>query len=229
MSKRQAILIGATGLVGQSLLKCLIDSQHYANIISISRRPLTDVPDTIQQIIVEDFKRLSDHMAGLDLHGADAFSSLGTTQKQAGSKARFIEIDHDYNLSFATACKAAGVAHFLLLSATGANPKSRIFYNRVKGELERDLAALEFARLSMFQPSLLMGQHRDARLGEGLAQRAFQLVKPIVPDTWDYRPIEAARVAAAMAHIAISPIAAIDSPYCYSNRAMLELTLESVV
>ncbi len=228
MSKRQAILIGATGLVGQSLLKQLIDSQHYTQIISISRRPLVDASAEVQQLIIEDFAQLGSQLLDMDLLNADAFSTLGTTQKQAGSKARFIEVDHGYNLSFATACKAAGAAHFLLLSATGANPKSRIFYNRVKGDLERDVTALDFARFSIFQPSLLMGQHQDSRLGEGLAQRAFQLVKPIVPDTWDYRPIEAARVAAAMAHIAISPIAALDSPHCYSNRAMLELTLEPV-
>lgn len=226
MSKRQAILIGATGLVGQCLLKQLIDSQQYSQITSISRRALVDVPADIRQILLEDFAELKSGLLSLDLVGADAFSTLGTTQKQAGSKDRFKQIDYGYNMIFAEACKAAGVAHFLLLSATGANPKSRIFYNRVKGDLERDVAALAFERLSLFQPSLLMGQHQDSRLGEGLAQRAFQLVKPIVPDTWDYRPIEAARVAAAMAHIAISPIAAIDSPHCYSNRAMLELTLE---
>lgn len=228
MPKRQAIVIGATGLVGQRLLKRLTDNPYYHQVISISRRPLVEPFDQVQQLLVEDFTHLADAVAGLSLQGADAFSTLGTTQKQAGSKERFKQIDYGYNLSFAEACKTAGVRHFLLLSATGANPKSRIFYNRVKGELERDVAALGFERLSVFQPSLLMGQHRDTRLGEGLAQRAFQLVKPIVPDTWDYRPIEAARVAAAMAHIAMSPIAALDSPHCYSNRAMLELTLEPV-
>jgi len=228
MSKRQAIVIGATGLVGQRLLQRLVESRQYQQIISISRRPLTDSVNQVQQLVIEDFAQLAATVAGLSLQGADAFSTLGTTQKQAGSKERFKQIDYGYNLSFAEACKAAGVAHFLLLSATGANPKSRIFYNRVKGELERDVAALAFERLSVFQPSLLMGQHRDSRLGEGLAQRAFQLVAPIVPDTWDYRPIEAARVAAAMAHVATSPIAALDSPHCYSNRAMLELTLEPV-
>ncbi|MEC7119630.1 MAG: oxidoreductase [Pseudomonadota bacterium] len=226
MSKRCAIVIGSTGLVGRALLEQLVACQQYQQIYSVSRRPLATAYASVTEIVVPDFAELSQALGALELRGADAFSTLGTTQKQAGSKERFRAIDYGYNLSFAEECQTQGVKHYLLLSATGAKPNSRIFYNRVKGELERSVALLGFEQISLFQPSLLMGEHQDSRLGEGLAQRAFKIVKPIVPENWDYRPIEAARVAAAMLHIAIESPIVEDNPHVYSNRDMLELTLE---
>ena len=227
---RVAIVIGATGLVGRLLLKELSASQRYAQIIAVARRyDLPNLPN-IEPLMVSDFAQLPTLLAKLPLQDADAFSCLGTTLRQAGSKARFKEIDYHYNLAFAQACKQAGVRHFFLLSATGAAANSAVFYNQVKGELERDVTALGFPYLSIFQPSLLIGEHADPRPAEAIGQRLFGVAKALIPSTFAYRPIEAARVACAMRQVAIETAdggAVLAKPVTlYSNANMLKRTLE---
>lgn len=227
---RVAIVIGATGLVGRLLLKELSASQRYAQIIAVARRyDLPNLPN-IEPLMVSDFAQLPMQLAALNLTDADAFSCLGTTLRQAGSKARFKEIDYQYNLDFARACKQAGVRHFFLLSATGASASSAVFYNRVKGELERDVVALGFPYVSIFQPSLLIGEHADPRPAEAIGQRLFSFGKVFIPSTFAYRPIEAARVACAMRQVAIETAdggAVLAKPVTvYSNANMLKRTLE---
>ncbi len=205
-----AIVIGATGLVGQQLLSRLILAGHYRTIYAIVRRPVSeplvapgDAATRIEWIVTPDFSLLATTLADYDLTGADAFSALGSTQKQAGSKAAFYQIDHDYNLTFAQAVFQQGARHLLLVSAQGANANSLIFYNKVKGELESDVSKIDFDFVSIFRPSLLLGERsNDKRLGEGLAQTLFNLSKPILPATFSVRPIEASRVALAMTQMA---------------------------
>lgn len=227
---RIAIVIGATGLVGRQLLKELSASQQYAQIIAIARRyDLPNLPN-IEPLMVSDFAQLTAALSGLDLTNADAFSCLGTTLRQAGSKARFREVDYSYNLKFAQACKQAGVRHFCLLSATGASAQSLVFYNRVKGELEQEVAALGFLRLSIFQPSLLIGEHADPRPAEAMGQRLFGCAKALIPATFAYRPIEAGRVAISMRQVAIEAAdenGILAKPVVvYSNADMLKRTME---
>ncbi len=205
-----AIVIGATGLVGQQLLSRLLLSGHYETIYAIVRKPVaepqatrTNATTQIRWIVIADFSQLATALASYDLTGADAFSALGSTQKLAGSKAAFYQIDHDYNLAFAQAVWSQGARHLLLVSAQGANPNSLIFYNKVKGELEADVSKIDFDFVSIFRPSLLLGDRpHDKRLGEGLAQSLFNLSKPILPATFSARPIEAGRVALAMTQMA---------------------------
>jgi uncharacterized protein YbjT (DUF2867 family) len=232
---KKAIVMGATGLVGRHLLHALAASGHYAQIIAITRRPDGLDQAGIQTLIVPDFSQLDAALATLNLQGADAFSTLGTTLKQAGSKARFRQVDYGYTLTFARACLRQQAKHFLLLSAAGASAQSMVFYNQIKGEIEQDLSALHFNALSVFQPSLLLGEHADPRLGEYWAQRAFGVLKPLIPQTFSLRPIEAERVAQSMCQVAITT-AMQDSPRptlalpvrVYSNADMLKLTLETV-
>jgi uncharacterized protein YbjT (DUF2867 family) len=205
-----AIVIGATGLIGQQLLARMVLAGHYEKIYAIVRKPvaeptptLTDAATPIEWIIIPDFSQLATSLGGYDLTGADAFSALGSTQKLAGSKEAFYQIDHDYNLAFAQAVRKQGARHLLLVSAQGASPKSFIFYNKVKGELEADVSKIDFDFVSIFRPSLLLGhREHDKRLGEGLAQTIFNLSKPILPATFSARPIEADRVALAMTQMA---------------------------
>lgn len=204
------IVIGATGLVGQQLLSRLLLAGHYHTIYAVVRKPvaepavaMTNQTTQIKWIIIPDFGQLSTILAAYDLTGADAFSALGSTQKQAGSKAAFYQIDHDYNLAFAQAVFQQGARHLLLVSAQGANPSSMIFYNRVKGETEADISKIDFDFVSIFRPSLLLGDRpHDKRLGEGLAQSIFNFSKPILPATFSARPIEADRVALSMTQMA---------------------------
>ena len=120
------------------------------------------------------------------------FCCLGSTIKQAGSQAAFRVIDHDLVLTAASAAKAAGAGHFLVISALGADPASGVFYNRVKGEMERDLQQLGLAKLSIFRPSLLAGSRQEFRFGERLGL----LLAWLLPAKW--RSISATRVARAM-------------------------------
>lgn len=220
---RNAIVIGATGLVGQQLLADLAQHSDYERIYSLSRRPPETVFARVEPLLLADFTQLPEMIASLPLSGADAFSCLGTTLRQAGSREAFKAIDYGYNLAFAQACLSKGCQHLLLLSAAGADHQSRIFYSRVKGELEVAVRQLGFARLSIFQPSLLLGQHADFRPGESIARSLFGVIKPLVPAHWPYRPIEAPRVAAAMRVIALRQGVSDAKVAVYSNQSMLRL------
>jgi uncharacterized protein YbjT (DUF2867 family) len=228
MSEQQniAIVIGATGLVGKQLIQMMLKQGHYQCIYQIVRQSKSvDSTDNtvLKTIVVPDFLQLEAAIATLDLNGADAFSTLGTTLKQAGSRQAFKQVDYQYNVNFAQIVQQRGARHFLLLSALGANPDAVVFYNQVKGQTERAISALKFEQFSVFQPSLLLGQHQDSRMMEGMAQQLFLWTKPMIPKTWNYRPIEAERVAASMLAVARRPLA---EKMIYSNHDMLSLTLE---
>lgn len=195
--KRKAIIIGATGLVGKKLVNQL--GLMYDNLIIIARKPPKHMSAQMQFYQLGDFSNLEETVANISIGAdTDAFSCLGSTKRQAGSEDAFKVIDYDYNLNFAKICHQKGVQRFFILSALGADAESRIFYNRIKGELESALAEIGFSELVIFQPSLLLGKHKG-RLLENTAQKAYKLIAPIVPKTLRTRPIEASRVAAAMA------------------------------
>lgn len=220
-----ALVIGATGLIGRHLTEQLADSGHYSRVIALVRRETAWSHSNIENIVLPDFAQLASRVQLLDLQHADAFSALGSTIKQAGSQARFRQIDYGYNLAFAQACHQAGAQHFLLVSALGADEGAMGFYNRVKGELERDIRALNFDQLSIFQPSLLLGEHSDPRLAEKIAQSALGWMKGVIPRA--VRPIEGERVAAAMQRVAsLAPIALAKPVQVYSNADMFKLTTE---
>lgn len=232
---KTAIVIGATGLVGGFLVKQLLASDYYNIIYQIVRHVPTYMPSnhaaksSLKNIVIPDFANLEQALADLDLNGADAFSTLGTTLKQAGSKNAFKQVDFSYNLSFAQQVKKRGAQHFLLLSATGADANSFIFYNKVKGQLEDAIKQIGFEQLSVFHPSLLIGQHGDKRVLEGIGQQVFSVAKSLLPPTWAFRPIEAERVAQAMCIVANQSLAKTETTNIkiYSNAHLLNLTLEN--
>lgn len=198
--QRTALIIGATGLVGRSLLVQL--ASLYQKVIIIARTQPKGMDESMHFYQLKDFNQLPSFIAGLSLGDeVDAFSCLGTTLKIAGDEATFRQIDFGYNIAFAKACHAKGVQRFFLLSAMGADSGSRFFYNRVKGELEEAITALNFEQLAIFRSSLLLGKH-DNRPLETLAQTAYRVLKPLVPKKLPVRPIEAERVAMAMALVA---------------------------
>lgn len=230
-----AVVMGATGLVGGFLIKQLLASGSYSTIYQIVRHTPKSPPNNrlvqsgFKNIVIPDFANLEQALAGLDLSGADAFSTLGTTLKQAGSKDAFKQVDYGYNLNFAKLVKQQGARHFLLLSATGADANSFIFYNKVKGQLEDAVKQTGFEQLSIFHPSLLIGQHGDKRMLEGIGQQVFNAAKSLLPPTWSFRPIEAERVAQAMCMAANQSTVQAINPNIniYSNADLLNLTLEN--
>lgn len=201
MSGKTAILIGATGLVGKQVLQLLLASPVYAKVIAVSRKAIMPHPKLVNRVI--DLDNLAESLKGV--RADDAFCCLGTTIKQAGSKAAFHKVDYSYNLEFAHAVKQNGGRHFLLVSALGAFPKSLVFYSRVKGLLEQDIASLGFERLSIFRPSLLLGEREENRLAENLAARIAPLVEPFLRGPLrTVQPIQGAVVAAGMVGAALS-------------------------
>ena len=195
--QRKAIVIGATGLVGQHLVKQL--SELYGTLIVIARRPPRYINASMRFFQVSDFDNLAEIFASVGVDSkTDAFSCLGTTKKQAGSDEAFRKVDHDYNVNFATLCRVKGVENFFLLSSMNADIDSRFLYNRVKAETEQSIMALGFTQLVIFRPSLLLGKHKGRPL-ESFGQKAFKLISPIVPESLSLHPISAKRVASAMA------------------------------
>ena len=189
------LLAGASGLVGRALLAQLLDDDR-ATVHALLRRDVPDLPRS---------PRLQRHRFDFAQPGAlpsvdEFYIALGTTIKVAGSKAAFRAVDFDAVLNVARAAREAGIERCAVVSALGADASSRVFYNRVKGEMERALSELHFERLVIARPSLLAGR-REAlaqapRLGEQLALRLLKPAAGWLPAS--IQPIDAAVVARAL-------------------------------
>ena len=165
MTNRIVIIAGATGLIGRTLLRGLLADPTVDHVHVVGRRAPPDASPKLTAHVV-DFAALP------ALPPADElYLALGTTIKVAGSQAAFRAVDHDANLAVAKAALASGTKRVGLVSAMGADAKSRVFYSRVKGELEDELTALPFEGLVIARPSLLVGAR--AELG-GMGQHAEQ-------------------------------------------------------
>lgn len=191
-----ALIAGASGLVGGHLLHELLAADEYDRVISVGRRRLEREHPKLTQVVV-DFTAL-DRVAG-ELAADDAFCCLGTTLRQAGSREAFRAVDKVAVLAFAWAAQRAGVRRFFAVSAPGADPASRFFYLRVKGETEEALQVLRFATLALFRPALLLGRRGEFRAGEKFWAALLWLAEPLLVGRMEkYRAIEAATVARAM-------------------------------
>ncbi|HYI12551.1 MAG TPA: oxidoreductase [Thermoanaerobaculia bacterium] len=189
MQPRRALLLGATGLVGSELLRLLLDDPGFGPIRVLARRSTGVAHPKLEEHLL-DLDRMNEHP---ELFAVDTiFCALGTTIKIAGSQDAFRRVDHDYPIAAAKLGLAQGARHYLLVSSLGANANSRIFYNRVKGEVERDLSALPYPSITIARPSLLLGPRTEFRLGERVAARFGWLMPP------GLRPIEARDVARAL-------------------------------
>jgi uncharacterized protein YbjT (DUF2867 family) len=195
-----ALLAGASGLVGRALLALLLESPRYRRLHLLLRRPVPGLPagGRIETAVV-DFARLP-ALPSVD----DVFIALGTTIRAAGSEAAFRRVDFEAVLAVAGAARAAGARCLVVVSALGADPKSPVFYSRVKGEMEREVAALGYERLVIAQPSLLLGDRaalgQPRRPGEEWAARLLRPALALLPRA--VRPIGAEAVARAMLHAA---------------------------
>lgn len=186
------IVAGGSGLVGQSLLAELSADPSIERITAVTRGPLfKKLPK------VEVMKISFEQLEILELPPAfAAFCCLGTTIKKAGSREVFYRIDHDYVINFAKACQRAGIQRFYYVSAAGADPASKIFYNQVKGRTEADLLELQFEKLVIIRPSLLLGDRREKRHFEKAAQFVGKYLKRVmVGPLQKVRPVEATEVA----------------------------------
>jgi uncharacterized protein YbjT (DUF2867 family) len=197
---RTALLAGATGLVGGHVLQLLLQDDEYDKVIILVRKPVQIQHAKLQQIMV-DWDKLPDY--GKQLQADDLFCCLGTTIKKAGSQDAFYKVDHLYPLQLAQAAKSSNARSYVIVTAMGSDPGSRIFYNRVKGEVEQAISQLHLPSLTILRPSLLLGERTEFRLGERLISLVFRPLSflfngPLLK----YRPVHARAVAAVMVQAA---------------------------
>jgi uncharacterized protein YbjT (DUF2867 family) len=183
------LLIGATGLVGQSVLQQALGNPAVQQVVALTRRPLPAHPNLLNPVV--DFDALPEDAAWWSVDAV--VCTLGTTIKAAGSQAAFYKVDHDHALRVAELARRHGARAYALNSALGADAGSRVFYSRTKGELERDLKALGFPSLTFVRPGLIGGARAESRPAEQLGVTVSQWLRPLLPAR--YRVVPAERIA----------------------------------
>lgn len=180
------LLVGATGLVGQSVLTQALGDARVAQVVAPTRRPLAQHPKLLNPVV--DFGALPEDAPWWSVDGV--VCALGTTIKVAGSQAAFYRVDHDLPLQVARLALGHGARSFALNSALGASAASKVFYSRTKGELERDLRNLGYASLTLVRPGLIGGQRQESRPAERLAIALTRGLEPMLPRRWRVVPAE---------------------------------------
>lgn len=196
MSKRTAIVLGPTGLIGNHLLNLLLTDTDYEKVKVFHRRRVLKIHDKMEhhEIDLDKLERMK-----AQFNGNDVFCCLGTTMKKAGSKEAFKKVDHDYPVKAAGIAYENGVENFLLVSAIGADKDSRFFYNQVKGEVEEDIISKKVSSVYIFRPSILEGERNEIRIGEKVGLIVMKGLSFLMWGKFKkYRPIKGETVAEAM-------------------------------
>lgn len=192
-----ALVAGATGLVGRHLVEILCKSNLYDEVKILSRRKLDLQYNKIKYVLVENFDLIVNEKD--QLKADDVFCCLGTTIKTAGSKEKFYQVDYEYPVKIGEIAFANQAQQYLLISALGANATSSIFYNKVKGEVEKAIEKIGFQTLHIFRPSILVGKRKENRIGEKIGKALMQTFSPLMlAGLKKYKPIKAITVAMAM-------------------------------
>jgi uncharacterized protein YbjT (DUF2867 family) len=194
---KTACIVGSSGLVGKEVLNYLLQDNEYSTVYSLVRKPSGISNEKLKEIQIDfnSFPYTIPEIKNVDA----AFCCLGTTMKTAGSKEAFKKVDFTYPLEFAKWAKSIGARRFLAISAMGADPTSKIFYNQVKGEVEQAIGKLGIPSVTFFRPSMLSGNREENRPGEKVAlvimnALSFLFIGPLK----NYKAISVKKVAAAM-------------------------------
>lgn len=195
------LLAGATGLVGSAVLPLLLADARVGRVVALVRSELLLAQGKLEQWVGGDL------LAALRPVAVDAvICCLGTTIKKAGSQAAFIAVDKTLPLGLARWANAQGVPTFCIISAMGADSHSRIFYSRVKGEVEQELEGIGFNSLALFQPSVLTGPRKEKRTGEGIGSGMLRAVGPLLAGPLaNYRVMPHDVLAMALVQAALAP------------------------
>jgi uncharacterized protein YbjT (DUF2867 family) len=188
------LVVGATGLVGTHVLEQALEDARISSVIALTRRPIASQGMVVNVFV--DFSNLPGHAPWWSVFGV--ISAMGTTRAVTKSQEEYRAIDFEYPLAVARHARAHGARSFALTSSLGADPESRFFYTRTKGELESELKKLVFPSLTIVQPSVLEGDRKQQRTGERIYQNALKLLAPIVPRRLQVSPASA--VAASLIH-----------------------------
>ena len=194
---KSAILLGATGLVGNYVLKELIEDKTYDSIKIFTRTSTGIKHDKIEEHVVDLLKLEAEKSKFV---GDDIFCCIGTTKSKTPNKNAYREIDYGIPVMASKLAGENNASKFLVISALGANRDSKVFYNKVKGEMERDIQFYNAHDTYIFQPSLIGGKRDEKRFGESLAKGLFHIINPIIPQK--FKAIHAKTIAKAMCHVA---------------------------
>lgn len=200
--KKTAIILGASGLTGSILLEKLILDNRYEKIKLFSRKKIENQPEKVIQFIgniikLEQFKEV--------FTGDDVFCCIGTTTKKTPDKSIYKSIDYGIPVKAAELAKKNNITTFVVISALGANPKSSIFYNRTKGEMEKAIQQQNIKKTFILQPSIIGGNRTENRTGEKMALAVFKLLNPLlIGKLKKYKIIKALDIAQTMLNLANS-------------------------
>ena len=188
-------LFGATGLIGNEILKLLENDSDFEKINVVSRRPV-ELKSKKSNLNIIDFKDFNSYLNVID--GSDVvLAAIGTTQSKVGfNKKKYREIDFDIISNAVKACKEKNVKHFSFVSSAGADINNKSFYLKLKGEIEKEVESKQLNSSTVYRPSLLLGNRKENRFGEKVAQILIPLISFLFPD--NYKPIKASDVAKAM-------------------------------
>jgi uncharacterized protein YbjT (DUF2867 family) len=194
---KRAIVFGSSGFVGSHLLSELLNSPDYGQVTAVARKSLNITHPKLRTVIA-DYHSLANVKS--EIAGDEVFIALGTTKANSPEKAEYYQVDHEYPVLAARIAKERGAKSVFLVTAVGANPNSKFFYVRTKGETERDLIALNFEHTHIFRPSMIVGNRKEKRsLLEGALMRFWSALNPLL--TWKghkYKGITGEDIAKAM-------------------------------
>jgi uncharacterized protein YbjT (DUF2867 family) len=201
MTTRTALIVGATGLTGGHCLQTLLDDPTYSEVTALARKPLLKTHRKLKTIITKFDKNLEQELSKTQTH--DVYCCLGSTIKKAGSQQAFKAVDHTLVVTVAELMRKQGAEQFIVISSMGANKDSKVFYNRVKGEMEQALQELDYPCLRIIRPSLLLGSREEFRLGEKIGVLLTPVLKLFMMGSLKkYRPVQAESVARFMVKVA---------------------------
>ena len=188
-------LFGPTGLIGNEILKLLENDSDFEKINVVSRRPV-ELKSRKSSLNIIDFKDFNSYLDVID--GSDVvLAAIGTTQSKVSfNKKKYREIDFDIISNAVKACKEKNVKHFSFVSSAGADINNKSFYLKLKGEIEKEVESKQLNSSTVYRPSLLLGNRKENRFGEKVAQILIPLISFLFPD--NYKPIKASDVAKAM-------------------------------
>ncbi len=220
--KKTILIAGATGLIGSTLLNCIKADAYFENISLLLRKSIPDIGTQ-----KEDFPEIEQHLIDFDqpeqhksvIRGDIVISTLGTTLSKAGSKAAFTKVDLDYPLAIAKHALENGATTLLFVSSIGADPNSRSFYLKTKGQLEKEAKSLGYQNLHILRPSLLLGKRDEFRLAEDVGKKVSKGLSFLIPAK--YKPIESLIVAQKLHELSKSPVKGVtihEGKDMYPNR-----------
>ncbi|WP_207429552.1 NAD-dependent epimerase/dehydratase family protein [Pedobacter sp. SYSU D00535] len=193
---KKVVIAGASGLVGSHLLRLLNEQPEVTEIVLLVRTLIPGLSTKVKQIMI-NFDKLSSY--GREITGDAVYCCLGTTRKKTPDLNTYYKIDHDYPVELAKLASRNGINQYHLISAMGANANSSIFYNRVKGETERDIGAVNLPSTLIYRPSLITGNRLESRPFEKVAAAFMSTINPFLWGPLEkYKSIEAETIAQAM-------------------------------